>query len=278
MFQFISDFFFSFFQNPSAWGIGLAFIFGAVWLAFFVPLPRHTGLRIPILIATLLLVFASSAFLALAAVTFIQIPLQVWIGQALGHFWSQETLTRWILLAGIPQVLLSGLVQEAAKLLPTLAYIKWRRPKEAKTAVMIGAIAGAGFGIFEAQWALNIVFASGWTWGWVQTLGFQALLSFWERFFAVPLHIGLTAIAAYGVFKGRWWQFYLLAAFLHAFTNYSAVLLTGGYLTPVQVEIYLTIVALGTVALALWFRWRRGREQLIPAAAETQEKPGQPHM
>ncbi len=278
MFQFMSDFFVSFFQNPSAWGIGLAFIFGAVLLALFVPLPRHTGLRIPTLIATLLLVFISSAFLALAAVTFIQIPLQVWIGQALGHFWSQETLTRWILLAGIPQVLLSGLVQEAAKLLPTLAYIKWRRPKQAKTAVMIGAIAGAGFGIFEAQWALNIVFASGWTWGWVQALGFQALLGFWERFFVVSLHIALTAIAAYGVFKGRWCQFYLLAAFLHFLTNYSVLLLQGAYLTALQVEIYIALVALVTVAIALWFRWRHGREQPVPAADETQEKPGQSHI
>jgi hypothetical protein len=275
MIQFMLDFFTSFFQNPTGWWIGLALAFGAVWLAPFVPLPKHTGLRVPTLTGVLLLVFASSAFLALAAVTFIQIPLQLWIGQALGHFWSQESLASWILLAGIPQILLSGLVQEAAKLVAPLIYIKWRRPKEARTAIVIGAIAGAGFGIFEAQWALGTIFASGWTWGWVQAYGFQALLAFWERFFVVPLHIGLTAIAVYGLYKGKWWQFYLLAAFIHGFTNYSAVLLRGGYLTPLQVEIYLAVIALATVATALWLRWRPERQQPTPTFGEAEEEPAQ---
>jgi hypothetical protein len=278
MIQFMLDSFTSFFQNPTGWGIGLALAFGAVWLAPFVPLPKSTGLRLPTLTGILLLVFVSSAFLALAAVTFIQIPLQLWIGQALGHFWSQETLVSWIALAGIPQVLLSGLVQEAAKLVAPLVYVKWRRPKEARTAIILGAIAGAGFGIFEAQWALNMIFASGWTWGWLQAYGFQALLGFWERFFAVPLHIGLTAIAVYGLYKGKWWQFYLLAAFIHGFTNYAAVLFAGGHLTPLQVEIYLAIVALATVAMALWLRWRPERRQPISTFGEAEEEPAQSEL
>jgi len=278
MVQFMLDFLASFFQNPTAWGIGLALAFGALWLAPFVPLPRNTGLRLPTLIGILLLVFVSSAFLALAAVTFVQIPLQLWTGQALGHFWSQETLTRWILLAGIPQILLSGLVQEAAKLVPPLIYIKWKPPKEARTAVVVGAIAGAGFGVFEAQWALNMVFASGWTWGWVDAYGFQALLGFWERFFAVPLHIGLTAIAVYGLYKGTWWQFYLLAAFLHALTNYSTVLLRGGHLTPLQVEVYLAVIALAVVSTALWLRWRPEKQQPTPAFGTTEEEAAQSEL
>ncbi|MCK5182491.1 MAG: hypothetical protein KAQ73_08110, partial [Dehalococcoidia bacterium] len=57
--------------------------------------------------------------------SFIQIPLQTWAGQALGHFWSQEVLMRWILLGGIPQILLSGLVQEGSKLVPMVVY--WGR-------------------------------------------------------------------------------------------------------------------------------------------------------
>ncbi len=273
MIQYMLGFFASFFHNPTAWGIGLAFAFGALWLAPFVPWPRNTGLRLPTLLGVLILVFVSSAFLALAAVTFIQIPLQLWIGQALGHFWSQETLMRWILLAGIPQILLSGLVQEAAKLVPPLVYIKWKRPRETRTAIIAGAIAGAAFGIFEAQWALNMIVASGWTWGWVEAYGFQALLGFWERFFTVPLHTGLTAIAVYGLYRGKWWQFYLLAAFIHAFTNYSAVLLSGGYLTPLQVEVYLAVIALAVVATALWLRWRPQRQQPLPTFEETAEEP-----
>ena len=282
MAQIMWDFFVSWFQNPSAergltWlflSIGLAFVFGAVWLAAFAPPLRRLQLRTALLIVALPAVFVSSAILAVAAVSFIQLPLQIWTGQALGHFWSEETLMGWILLAGIPAVLLSGLVQEAAKLLPPLVYFRWRRPEGAKLALIIGAISGAGLGIFEAQWALNQIFAAGWSWGTVELQGFQALFGFWERFFAVAFHIAATAIAAYGLFKGKWWQFYLLAAFLHALLNYSVVLLQGGYVTILQLEVYAAVVALATVGLALWLRWRPQRE--ITIAAETpEEEPGQ---
>jgi RsiW-degrading membrane proteinase PrsW (M82 family) len=128
--------FMSFFQNPSAWGIGLAIAFGVVWLACY----RPPLFKKPWLWAVL----AGSAFLTLAAVCFIQIPLQTWAGQALGHFWSQEVLMRWILLAGIPQILLSGLVQEGSKLVPVVVY--WRRSNrniDPKLGLAIGAVAGA---------------------------------------------------------------------------------------------------------------------------------------
>lgn len=267
MAQFMLELFTSFFRTPSAWGIGLAFVFGAVWLAVLAPTVIRPGLRAPAVVVGLLLVFVSSAFLTLAALSFIQVPLQTWSGQALSHFWSQETLRRWILLAGIPQVLLSGLVQEAAKLMPPLVYMRWRRPNSARAALALGAVAGAGFAILEGQWALNMVFASGWTWGTVQMLGFQGLLSFWERFFAIAFHIAATSIAVYGLFAGKWWRFYLLAAFLHATVNYGVVLLTGGYLTAVQVEVYVAVIALVTVGAALWLRWRP--EPLEPAATVT---------
>ena len=89
------SFFVSFFQNPSALGIGLAIAFGAVWLAGY----RPPLFRKPWLWADL----AASAILTLSAVSFIQIPLQNWTEQALSHVG--------ILVAGIPLVLLAGLVQ-----------------------------------------------------------------------------------------------------------------------------------------------------------------------
>ena len=246
----------SLFQNPSGSGtylaiaIGLAIAFGAVWLACY----RPPLFKKPWLWAVLV----SSAFLTLAAVCFIQIPLQVWAGQALSHFWSQEVLMRWILLAGIPQILISGLVQEGSKLVPVVVY--WKRSGkniDPKLGLAIGAVAGAGFAIFEAQYAHNLIFASGWTWTAVQTGGFVALLGFWERFFAVAAHIAFSALAGYGLAKGRGWQFYLIASVLHGLLNYSLVLWQAGLLTDVHTEIYIAGIAVLVTAGALWLRWRK---------------------
>ncbi|MFC1927539.1 PrsW family glutamic-type intramembrane protease [Chloroflexota bacterium] len=251
MVDYMVSYFVSFFQNPSAWGIGLAIGFGAVWLACY----RPPLFKKPWLWAVL----AGSAFFTLAAVCFVQIPLQTWTGQALGHFWSQEVLIRWILLAGIPQILLSGLVQEGAKLVPVVVYW-WRSGKniDPKLGLAIGAVAGAGFGILELQWAHNLIFASGWTWASVQAGGFWALAGFWERFFAVAAHIAFSGLAGYGLARGWGWRFYLIAAALHALLNYSIVLAQAGLLaTTVQVEIYAAVVAVAVTAWALWLRWRK---------------------
>jgi len=250
MIEYMVGLFVSFFQNPSALGIGLAIAFGAIWLAgYWPPLFRK-----PWLWAVLI----SSAILTLAAASFIQIPLQIGAGQALNHFWSEEVLVSWLLLAGVPQILLSGLVQEGSKLVPVVIYW-WRSGKniDPKLGLAIGAVAGAGFGIFEAQWVHNIIFASGWTWEAVQTGGFMALAGFWERFFTVAAHIAFSALAGYGLAKGWGWQFYLIASFLHALLNYSAVLLRSGVFTVVHLEIYVAVVAVLVTTWALWLRWRK---------------------
>ncbi|MCD6391296.1 MAG: PrsW family intramembrane metalloprotease [Dehalococcoidia bacterium] len=250
MIDYAVSFFKSFFQNPSAWGIGLAIAFGAVWLAGY----RPPLFKKPWLWAILV----SSPFITLAAASFVQIPLQVWTGQALGYFWSQEVLARRILLAGIPQILISGLVQEGAKLVPVVIY--WRRSDKSidpKLGLAIGAVAGAAFGIFEAQWRHNLIFASGWTWGAVQTGGFMALAGFWERFFTVAAHIAFSALAGYGLAKGRGWQFYLIASALHGLLNYSVVLLQTGLLTALHMEIYIAVLAVLITGWALWLRWRK---------------------
>ena len=166
---------------------------------------------------------------------------------------------RWILLAGIPQILLSGLVQEGSKLVPVVAY--WRRCGrniDPRLGLAIGAVAGVGFGIFEAQWAHNLIFAQGWAWAAVQTYGFWALAGFWERFFGVAAHIAFSALAGYGLAKGWGWQFYLIASFLHGLLNYSLVLLQAGLFTVVHVEIYAAVLAVLVTAWALWLRWRKG--------------------
>ena len=259
----------SFFENPSASGIhlaiavGLAIGFGAVWLAsYWPPLAKKPGLWA---------VLAGSAFLTLAAICFIQIPLQSEAWKALNHFWSQEVLIRWILLAYIPIILLSGLVQEGAKMVPVVVY--WRRSGrniDPKLGLAVGAVAGAGFAILEAQWAHNQIFASGWTWEAVQAYGFWALAGFWERFFTVAAHIAFSALAGYGLAKGWGWRFYLIASVLHGLLDYGAVLYHAELLTGVYTEIYIAVLAAVVTGWALWLRWRK---EMAVAEPEPEPEP-----
>ena len=254
-------FFTSFFANPSVWGIGLAIYFGAIWLVpYYPPLFKQ---------ARLWVVMVVSAFLALAAASFVQIPLQYWAGQAIGSIWSQEYVMSRILLFGIPQIILSGLVQEGAKMVPLVWY--WRREDrnlDFKLGLAVGAAAGTAFGIFEAQWVHNTIFASVNIWEVLQVSGPLALAGFWERFFVVGAHTAFSALAGYGLARGRGWQFYLIASGLHALLNYSAVLLTARVLTAFQLELYVAIFAMLLTTWALWLRWRR-----MPVSIEAEANP-----
>ena len=259
-----TTFFTSFFGSPSIWGIGLAIYFGAIWLIpYYPPLFKQ---------ARLWVVMVVSAFLALAAAAFVQIPLQFLAGQAIGSLWSQEYVMGRVLLFGIPQILLSGLVQEGAKMVPLVWY--WRREGrrlDPKLGLAVGAAAGAAFGIFEAQWVHNQIFAafaSDNLWGVLQAGGPQVLFGFWERFFVVAAHTAFSALAGYGLARGKGWQFYLIASGLHALLNYSAVLLTAGVLTAIQLEIYVAVFATSLTAWALWLRWRK-----TPLSIEAEANP-----
>ena len=250
------SFFISWFTNPNIVGIGLAIAFGVVCLAgYWPPLFKKYWLWAVLVV---------SALLSLVAVTFIQIPLQVLVGRALGQFWSQEVIMRWLLLAGLPQILLSGLVQEGSKLVPVVIWW-WRagRNIDPKVGLVIGVVAGAGLGVFEAVWVHNTIFGAGWSWAAVQAGGMMALAPFWERFFAVAFHIAVSGLAGYGLARGWGWQFYLLAAFLHSLLNYSVVLLQSGLFTMVHVETYAAVVAVLLTGVVLRLRWRKsaGRDE-----------------
>jgi RsiW-degrading membrane proteinase PrsW (M82 family) len=239
--------------NQALIGIGLGIVFGAIWHAtYWSPV---LGRPWP------WAVLAASAFLTWAAVAFIQIPLQFWSGQALGFFWSQEILIRFILLASIPQILLSGLVQEGSKMVPVAIYW-WRKGKniDPKLGLAIGAAAGLGFGVFEAIWVHNTVFISGWSWDIAMTGGLaMGLVAFWERFFVIAFHTASSAIAGWGLAKGWGWQFYLIASFAHGIINYSAALYSAGILGPIQLSLFASVWALVITAVALWLRYKKPR-------------------
>jgi RsiW-degrading membrane proteinase PrsW (M82 family) len=167
-----------------------------------------------------------------------------------------------IWFTAVPLVLLSGLVQEGAKLLPVVVYWLIRHRKiEPVLGLTTGAVVGSGFGIFEAQWVLNTIFASGWSWNLALTYGFLGFAGFWERFFTVGFHISSTALASWGLSKGLGWQFYLIASVLHFLLNYTVIFFQKGLLDTIQIEVVIAIIAAILFSIVFWLRWRK------PAAA-----------
>ncbi len=233
--------------------IGLGLAFGAIWLAAY----RPPLLSRPWLWA----VGVVSAFLTWTGIAFVQVPLQTWWNELLLHFWPPLVINHWILLAAVPYILLSGIVQEAFKLVPVIFY-RWRWPEgfSARTGLIAGAVAGAGFGIFEAVWVFNSTFAAGWNTDLIGSLGFPALYGFWERFFSIGFHIAASALAGYGLGRGWGWQFYLLAAFAHGILNYSVILLQRGILNSFGTEMYIAAVAVILTVIVLWLRCKKAAE------------------
>ena len=260
MWQQMDSFLKSFFIYPDLeWhmmliGIGLGLAFGAVWLAAHWP-PLFKKYR-------LWIVAVFSAFFTLLAVTFVQIPFQHWIGQALEHFWDPYTLINWLMLAGIPQILMSGLVQEGAKMVP-IVFWWWRSDRKLtpKMGLAIGAMAGAGFGIFEAVWVHNLLFAAGWNLDMIFGHGFTGIAGFWERFFVIGFHIAASSLAGYGLAKGKGWQFYLIVAATHFMLNYSVLFRAKGYFDITHSETWLAGIAILITAAVLWLRWRKDEEE-----------------
>jgi RsiW-degrading membrane proteinase PrsW (M82 family) len=234
--------------------IGLAIAFGVIWLlGTKPPLIKKPGLWA---------VAITSAFLTMLAITFVQIPLRYYYGQLINSNLSQDTIVNMLLLVGIPLVLINGLVQEGAKMIP-MVFWWWRSDKkiDPKMGLIIGAIAGAGYGIFAAVSVHNQVFMSGWTWGAISSNAWDGLLPFWDQFWMIALHIGVSALAGYGLAKGKGWQFYLLASVLHSLVSYLSILYNKGTLTYNQEEIFLAAIAALVMLAVLWLRWRKDREE-----------------
>jgi RsiW-degrading membrane proteinase PrsW (M82 family) len=253
------DFFVSGFVYPGlSWNqvllsIGLAVLFCAIWfMPYWTPILKK---------AWAWAVLAASAFLGWIIVSFIQLPVQLWVGSGLIKIWSQEVLSRWLLLAGIPQMLISGVVQEAVKLAPVV-YL-WLRRKGAispREGLFIGAVAGLGFGLFEAVYSHNLILASGWTWDYVRFGGLITLAGFWERFFAIAFHIAVSALAGWGIARGKGWQFFVIASLLHTLLNYGIIIASAGYFTVIHIEIYAAVIAVLLTGVMLWIRWRKSED------------------
>lgn len=250
MAQQMLDFFAIFLPNPSVLAIGLAVVFGAIWLACYRP-PLITK---PWLWAVL----AAGAILAPIAIAVAAFPLRFGISWVYGYFWSRETLTQWALLASLPSMYLFGLLREGFKLVPVVIYW-WRKDRsiEPKLGLAAGAVSGAGFGIIEALWTLNYVVNSGWSWQAVQLLGVKQLAGFWEGFFILGANVAACALAGWGLAKGWGWQFYLIAALVFVCMNYGTVLVSSNLISVVQLEFIIAAFAFLVTGVALWLGERK---------------------
>lgn len=241
--------FVNWFANPNFVAMGLAIAFGLFWYALYRPPLRGYGF--------LWGVMAVSGILTLLAIAFIQVPLQILTQQLTGMAFDQATIVKWLFFLGIPVILLSGFVQEGAKMLP-MVFI-WQRAERyisPVVGIVLGAAAGAGFGIFEAMWAHNQIFAAGFTWASVEAGGFPAIIPFWERFFTIAGHVAFSALAGYGLAKDKGWLFFLIAAGLHSLINYTVVLLQAQLITMMTLEIMVAIVTVAATVGVLLLRYR----------------------
>lgn len=237
------------------YGIVIAVVFGAIWLlSHWPPL-----LRKPWLWA----VAVGSAFLTLLAYIFIGLPLQSGVQIIMEKIWDTMTLNDWLLLSAIPIVLVIGLVQEGAKMIPIVFWwAQSNRGISPKMGLAIGALAGAGFGIFEAIMVNNQInlLMVGLPWDAVE-YGFEGIAFYWESFFSIGLHIAASALAGYGLAKGKGFSFYLLAAFLNALITYGAVLQIQFSLSVLQVEMYIAVIVVLVTAGVLMLRWRKADDE-----------------
>jgi RsiW-degrading membrane proteinase PrsW (M82 family) len=250
MLELTAGYFISFFQNLTIGGILLAIIFGAIWLACFWPSliknPWHW------------LMIIGSAIITLFAISFIQRPLQNVIGNAMLAAWGPEVLLDTLLISGFPTLLLTALIREGAKMVPVVIYW-WRKNMniDPKLALTLGAAAGVGFGIFEAQWIHNMTFAMGWTWDLTRKTGLEALTPFIERFFIIGFSTGASALVGYGLAKGQGWLVYILISLATIVLNYSTFLIEKKFFSFVQAEVFIALLSILLVGIALYLRWRK---------------------
>jgi len=242
----------SFFIRPSLLGIGLAIAFGAIWLVIYKP-PLFKN---PWMWAVL----AGGAILASLAIVLVQLVATPVVGGLFRKIWSAQTLGDWFPLVVIPRLFTLGLVREGVKLVPVIVY--WLcsgRKIQPKLGLALGAVAGAGFGVLEAQWVLKFIFADGWSWADVQKFGTVIALSgFWETFFILGYNIAACALAGWGLGKGWGWQFYLLAALAYVVLMYSPLLAQVELVGVVQMELIIATWALLLTGIVLWLGRMRG--------------------
>jgi hypothetical protein len=230
----------------------LAILFAVPWFLLLV--------RKRIRISWIWVVLLAGIILFPLSIAYIQVPIQNVINTLYARNLSNEIIQKYLLLIGIPIIIVSGLVQEVIKfIIAVIGQSVSHDGKTGRSGLAFGAASGAGYGGMEAFWVFNQIFATGITFGTIQLLGINALYGFIERFFTVMFHIGAAALSTYGYTTGRPWRYLLLAIFLHSLTNYFVLPLQAGLLSTEIVEAIIAVIAVATIGAALWLNHRSKR-------------------
>jgi len=232
--------------------IAFGIVLGGIWLVLFWPPMFKKPWLWGVIIA--------SAIFTWAAVAFVEIPLEIWSQEVGNHFWDPAKLQYidLMLLVGIPQMLFVGIVEEAAKLVPVLFY--WcgsKRSLTPKLGLIVGAVSGAGYGIFEAIYKININSVYHWNWS-SAGIGQHGILS---SVFSIIFHTASTSLLGYGLTKHKAWLYFMIVALAHGFVDYVSIILQAyNRLTTIQAYLSEGILLLAITFVVLWLRWHKTKE------------------
>jgi hypothetical protein len=159
---------------------------------------------------------------------------------------TEELLSPWFLVALVEIAIIAPLVEELIKPLPLLPLLK--RVKSSRDALLLGALAGAGFAAVE-----NLLYAAMFGSAWGGVLAARALGAALH-----PFGAGLMAVAWWRVLHrepgsaARWFRNYGLAVGAHALWNGTCVVAAAvGYVWFQGWEVDLLGVTDAAVLLAL---------------------------
>gem|GEM_PF-4421027 len=208
-------------------------VWGMIFLAFF---GKHRVSRLDL---WAVLAVAGAAFGLVFAV---QAPVQREIAKTV--FTAIGSKGAGIYIGAFITALVSGTFQEALKLAPVwLNWYRFEHKPNLRLMIALGAAAGAGFGVVEACWLTGGAYAA----------GHVGLVSpvIWERLVTIFFHVGTGALLGYGVGRRQLWQYWLLAAALHTFANFTVVFLRQGFIDAIIYLSFLTVFYLAVLFIAM---------------------------
>ncbi|MFH1894230.1 MAG: hypothetical protein ABIK83_16290 [Candidatus Zixiibacteriota bacterium] len=209
----------------------------AVWVSMLLVLLGRRGIKN----RDYWLLFAVSGA-AFALVVVVQAPIQHKLSRAI--FSGIGSKGSALYLAAFVIALVSGIFQETLK--AGLIWLRWYLADDKpnlKLMIGLGAAAGAGFGFVESCWLTGSAFATG-------VMGFVSL-PVWERIITTIFHVSTGVLLGYGIGRRQIWQYWLLAASLHTFGNFSIVFWRQGFVDAYIFEGFLTIFYLVVLVIAV---------------------------